>query len=243
MQSVSAPPSRGRRTRADPGPEASGAPASPACGEEPPPTGGGRDTVADAVGTFPADAGRVHEQRVLTALRRIVRGKALYSRRLSSSYGLTAPQLMCLIAVAEEGPLTLSRLSARVFLSPSTVVGVVDRLERSGLVTRERSRTDRRQVLLAATDRGRELAAKAPPPFQDRLVHGLGRLSPEERERIAVALERVVELMEVGDVAAENEPEVSLVPDPAPPALPAGTGPSSGVAGLPAQDAPDRHAT
>ena len=47
-----------------------------------------------------------YEIHVLKSLRRIIRALDLYSRKLKNSYGLTVPQLVCLTAIAKEGPLS-----------------------------------------------------------------------------------------------------------------------------------------
>jgi len=52
------------------------------------------------------------------------------------------------------------------------------------------------------TDKGRELADSAPSPLQDKLSLALNALNELEQVSIALALEKVVELMEVGDVDA-----------------------------------------
>ena len=85
--------------------------------------------------------GRSPEERLLTALRRIVHGVDLQSRRLLQQCSVTGPQLVCLHTLAEEGPLTSKGLAERVHVHPSTLVGIVDRLEEKGLLERQRDRS------------------------------------------------------------------------------------------------------
>ena len=80
-----------------------------------------------------------YDLRILRALRRITRSIALHSRQLSAGSNITAPQLVCLRTVIDKGPLTATAISREMHVSPSTVVGVLDRLEDKGLVMRERS--------------------------------------------------------------------------------------------------------
>ena len=96
--------------------------------------------------------------RILRALRRITRSIALHSRQLSAVSHITAPQLMCLRTVIANGPLTATAISREIHVSPSTVVGILDRLEDKGLIRRERGREDRRIVFVTATEAGRALA-------------------------------------------------------------------------------------
>lgn len=134
--------------------------------------------------------------RVLSAIRRIIHSVDLYSRELAAKTRITAPQLVCLITLAERGAMTATTISREVFLSPSTVVGILDRLEEKGFVKRERMSKDRRVVTVSITEEGRKLAGAAPSPLQNRLTEALGVLPLPEQIAIAKSLERVVNLME-----------------------------------------------
>ena len=152
--------------------------------------------------------------RVLSAIRRIIRSVGFYSKRLASAHGVTVPQLICLTKITEAGSITIKGLAETVYLSPSTLVGIVDRLEDAGLATRERSRTDRRLAAIRATPKGVRLVAEAPSPLQDKLLQSLGQLSDLEQLAIAVSLERVVDLMEIGHVDATPmlQPDTMIEP-------------------------------
>ena len=91
-------------------------------------------------------------------------GKAMFKQadRFFASHGLTPSQFDLLSALFEEGAIPLNRLSERLCCACSNVTGLVDRLERDGLVRRERSLEDRRVILLSLTDKGRELLAGVP---------------------------------------------------------------------------------
>lgn len=143
-----------------------------------------------------------YDLRILQAIRRIIRSAGLYSHKLAALHGVTVPQLVCLMKVAEKAPITIKALSKEVFLSPSTLVGIVDRLESKDLVERRRSTEDRRQVLLSVTERGLELIARSPSPLHESLSQSVSRLNEEERANLAGSLERIVDLMEIGDIDA-----------------------------------------
>jgi DNA-binding MarR family transcriptional regulator len=102
----------------------------------------------------------------------------------------------CLLTIVNEGSLNLSTLSKQVFLSASTVVGILDRLEEKGLVTRQRDYKDRRLINIQATVKGRELVAQAPSPLPTALAESLQQLPELEQATIALSLARVVGLME-----------------------------------------------
>ncbi|MGF1467583.1 MAG: MarR family winged helix-turn-helix transcriptional regulator [Sandaracinaceae bacterium] len=142
---------------------------------------------------------------VLRSLRQIIRRVAEHSKDLAREAGLTLPQLLCLKAIGsrEDAPeLTVAMVAADVQLSPPTVSRIVDRLERAGLVTRERRARDRRKVCLALTPKGYERYLTLPVPLQDRFLERLMQLEEERRLELLAALRRIVELMDAGGIDA-----------------------------------------
>jgi DNA-binding MarR family transcriptional regulator len=84
------------------------------------------------------------------------------SRRITKhaarELGLTGPQLSVMKLLETMGDLSLSNLSERIRAQNSTVTGIIDRMEREGLVVRERSTSDRRVVYIKLTPKGAALA-------------------------------------------------------------------------------------
>lgn len=66
--------------------------------------------------------------------------------------GLTNPQITAITILYDRGPLSLKDLSNAAGLSHSTVSGIVDRLERRGLVLRSVEPSDRRVSRIEVTD-------------------------------------------------------------------------------------------
>ena len=148
---------------------------------------------------IPADQ---YELRILRSLRQIIRAVEVYSRKLDHDFQITGPQLACLLVIRERSPISLTHLAESVFLSPGTVVGIVDRLEEKGLVERHRSTKDRRLVEIAITGEGRDLAVKAPSPIHGILASALKKLPEQEQVAIAEALDKLVRLMNAGGIEA-----------------------------------------
>lgn len=155
---------------------------------------------------------------IFRSLRRIMRAVDVHSHRLSAEHKITSPQLLCLRTLVDDGPLTSSALAKLVHLSPSTVVGIVDRLEQKELAVRERSMKDRRQVLIHVTASGIDLVKNVPSPLQHRLAEGLSTLTEDELITIGKSLEQLVELLELEeteevapllDIAPIHEPQGS----------------------------------
>jgi len=147
--------------------------------------------------------------RVLKALRRIIRAVDIHSRKLNDHYNITAPQMICMYALVKSGPITQSKLAKQVSMGISTINGIIDRLEKKGLVIRQRDTQDRRKVFITVTDAGKEITKAAPALLQDRFAEALRNLPELEQAAIALSLERVVELME----AEHLEASPHLVPD------------------------------
>jgi len=118
------------------------------------------------------------------------------SRRLTKSeatkVGLTGPQLSVVKILDELGDMSLSDLSERIRAQNSTVTGIVDRMEREGLVDRKRSSEDRRVVRIQLTDKGRRLARSLDfEPF--KLFRGAfeDALTSEELRTLLALLDKI----------------------------------------------------
>lgn len=146
-------------------------------------------------GGRPSASANPYEDEILRSLRRITRAIDLYSRQLAASCGLTGPQLVCLRALGVADGITPGGLAREVDLSQATVTGIIDRLEKQGMVARLRDDKDRRRVSLRLTASGRSLLDKAPSPLQDQFVQRLGMLPEEEQRSIDMTLRRVVDMM------------------------------------------------
>lgn len=156
------------------------------------------------------DAARLSEgevaHQVLRAIRQIVHRISEHSKQLSTEYGLTVPQLMCLKAVGElqQGleEITVANVSKRVQLSPATVSRIIERMVRVGWLERERAEKDRRKVSLSLTAVGRARFESLPIPLQERFVARLHALPPEERLVLLSSLQRLSALMEAETIDA-----------------------------------------
>ena len=106
---------------------------------------------------------------------------------------LRSYEVLLLLGDAPDGRLRMTDLSRSVLLSPSGLTRLVDRLEREGLVTRERCPEDGRgffAVLTAAGDRRLQAARTTHLAGVRRLF--LDRLSPADLKRLAGYWERIV---------------------------------------------------
>ncbi len=128
-------------------------------------------------------------------LRRVIHVAHEYSKRAERVTGVTGPQLWALKVLGSSPPMRVSDLARRMYLHPSTVVGILDRLESRGLVSRTRSREDRREVSVGLTGKGRKTAAKTPEAAQMLLLMGLESLSRRDLKIVSDGLRMLVGLL------------------------------------------------
>ncbi len=142
------------------------------------------------------------ENQIVAGIRRIIRAIDLQSRRLAEEFGLTGPQLVTLQAAAELGTVSAGVLAKAVHLSRPTLTGILDRLERRGLVTRSRDERDRRSWLVTVTPAGQRTLDDTPSLLQDRFRLELARLEQWERTTMLATLQRIASMMEAEDLEA-----------------------------------------
>jgi DNA-binding MarR family transcriptional regulator len=116
------------------------------------------------------------EQQICYAMHTTVRAFDAVYRELLAEHGLSYPQYIALMGVAEHGPLTVSRLGELMRLDSGTLSPLLKRMEAAGLVARTRDPEDERRVLVSATAAGRDrLGALGDVPHQIAVRSGLSR--------------------------------------------------------------------
>lgn len=155
-----------------------------------------------------------HEQQIVASIRQIIRAVDLHSRRLVDQHGLTGPQLAALDEIVRSGAMSLTALSRAVHLSQATVTGIVQRLERQGLIERSKSTTDRRSFTISATDKGHRVLDDSPSLLQDRFRAALSDLENWERLQILATLQRVASLMDAERLDAAPHLTAGEIEDP-----------------------------
>jgi MarR family transcriptional regulator, organic hydroperoxide resistance regulator len=117
------------------------------------------------------------------------------TKEVARQANLTGPQLTVIKMLEQIGDLSLTELSERIRAQNSTVTGIIDRMEREGLVLRERSTEDRRVVHIKLTTKGADLAREIPVEPMEILRQALLSLSAAEARdllRIATKLAKRV---------------------------------------------------
>ncbi len=113
------------------------------------------------------------------------------SRKLRAEHAgdLSEAQRAVLGGVVTNGPFTPGELAAREHVQPPSMTRMIRGLEESGLLARTAHPTDRRQVLVTATDAGRAYIKETRRRRDEWLSRRLAALTPAERQTLSDAEE------------------------------------------------------
>ena len=109
------------------------------------------------------------------------------------SLGLSGKGFGALILLVQEGPLSQQRLGERQGIDRTTMVAVVDELERFGYVERRRDPRDRRAYSLQATAKGRRVLQRAAEATERAEDEFLAPLPDADRRRLKRMLRALLE--------------------------------------------------
>lgn len=117
-----------------------------------------------------------------------VEERALHNRLTE---GLTMAEIHAVAAIGLYESNTMSEVASRLTVTLATLTTTMNKLERKGLVKRERSQEDRRCVLVSLTRRGREVCRAHSLFHRCMIKEALTGLTPEEAVILARALSKV----------------------------------------------------
>jgi DNA-binding MarR family transcriptional regulator len=101
--------------------------------------------------------------------------------------GLSDTQLAALASLERHSAMTPGELADHEKVQPPSMTRVIAALEELGLVMRAPHATDRRQVVLTVTDRGREVVQQTRKLREEWLAKRLRELTPQERAALRAA--------------------------------------------------------
>ena len=115
-----------------------------------------------------------------------------YADEVLAPFGLVIRQFAALSILDIEGPISQQALGERLVCDRTTMVELMDDLERRGLTTRQRNPSDRRAYAIELSARGREVLAQA----DERLTAAedvlFAPLSADERGQLRELLQRLL---------------------------------------------------
>ncbi len=140
------------------------------------------------------------DQQLCLALYTASRAMTARYRIALTPLGLTYPQYLVMLLLWEEGPCSVGTIGHRLSLDSSTLSPLLKRLQALGLVTRTRSTTDERLMIIDLTEQGAALEAENAEVGVDmRRATGL---SPEEYGELTEQLKALTARLEASAAEA-----------------------------------------
>lgn len=125
------------------------------------------------------------EPRALAFLRQLLAlDQALHvaSKRMTRQVGVTGQQRLVIRLIGRHPAITPGELARRMHLHPSTLTEILERLERGGLVKRQRDAADGRQVRLTLSAGGRRLDRSTAGTIEAAIAHALATVKEADLE-------------------------------------------------------------
>jgi DNA-binding MarR family transcriptional regulator len=147
---------------------------------------------------------------ILIGIRKIVRSINLESKKVQGEYGVSIPQILSLNYLQKCPEYISSQNDIRIFLNlnSSTITGIINRLEKKGLVARLPKSGDKRINNVVLTSTGDALIKKIPPLLHEQLSRKLEKQPEEKLIQIKESLNLLTNLFEIEEIKAS--PIISL---------------------------------
>lgn len=110
-------------------------------------------------------------------------------REILADFDITVPQFTALQILINKGNMTIGELSQKMDLACSTITDLIDRMEKSKLVVRQRDENDRRVVRIKVLDKGYDILEQVMKKRIGFLDEKLSVLSNEEKASLDKGLE------------------------------------------------------
>lgn len=131
-------------------------------------------------------------ERLLRGVARIVKKRG---RDILAAFDITPPQLDALLHLKESGDITMGELCQKMYLACSTATDLSDRMERSGLIVRQRDSADRRVIRLHITERGDGVIKQVMQARREYLRTILAKMDDADKQRLIDSLGQIHTLM------------------------------------------------
>lgn len=150
---------------------------------------------------------------ILIKIRKIVRSVDIESKKIQKEHGVSIPQVLCLNFLRESPNYQTTQGELRKFLNlnPSTVSGIINRLEKKGYLARLPKTGDKRVVNIALTSSGDQLLSTMPSLLHQQLSEKLLQLSEEEFAVVEAGLNTLVKILDIEKI--EASPLITLESD------------------------------
>ncbi len=127
-------------------------------------------------------------------------------RRIFNEFGLTEQQWRVLRVLWQRDEVAFRELARLTLIPAPSLVGIVDRLSRSGLAERRRSATDRRHVFVYATAKGKALERKVRPRVDEAYDELQSSVDKKTWNSLIAGLEQISAMEESRPVQLDKKP-------------------------------------
>ena len=123
--------------------------------------------------------------RFMQLLWRLTHVLEVRSKRMARTLGVTGPQRLVLRLLGQHPDLTAREIAATLGIHPSTLTGIVARLERQQMIIRAVDPQDRRRARFSLAARGRRLDRERKGTVEASVRRGLARISSGDLDKVA----------------------------------------------------------
>lgn len=158
-------------------------------------------------------ATHLRQQKLVRVLRdfRIIYGSVRHHyKQVERLCGVSGSQLWMLREIKRMPGIGVSELAQELAIHQSTCSQLVDKLVRSGHVTKKRSQDDQRRVGLQITKQGNKTLSCAPGPTQGLLPEAVSELSPTALDALHRSLRAVISKLDITIQEAADKPLADL---------------------------------
>jgi MarR family transcriptional regulator, 2-MHQ and catechol-resistance regulon repressor len=152
-------------------------------------------------------ARKAAQEPCLAIIRELVRAYqafVTYDEAHIRKLDLTSPQFDVIATLGNTPGMTMGQLAEKTLVTKGTLTGIIDRLEKKGLVRREVPPENRRCFKIVLTPEGERVFEEVFPSHIAYMKERFDLLSPEEAEQTKVVLSRLREIF-CSEIQAEEE--------------------------------------
>lgn len=143
------------------------------------------------------------EQAIRESARTVQRDTERIHRQLSSQIlselnknKLTPAQCRLLYILLDKSVCTVTEVARELYVTPSAITAITDRLTRRKMIKRRRDSHDRRTVEISITDKGKDIITKIGQQAEDFYIPILKSLGKEDVEELIRLQRRIVQIIQ-----------------------------------------------
>jgi DNA-binding MarR family transcriptional regulator len=152
------------------------------------------------------DADMAAQLALLQKFRIVIRAAQRHSQWVEKQCGVSGAQLWVIQELSEHPGLRVGELARRMAIHQTTVSNLLYGLEKRGLISKERDRSDQRVVKLVLSDSGKALLESAPKPARGLLPEAMRKLDPEAMVLLDQGLQALIDGIGLLDEDFSSQP-------------------------------------